>query len=196
MRLLGSGGLADERGGVMLMVALFAPVAILLMSLAIDVGNAYVHRRHLQLQADAGALAAAQGFQPCSNAEIEASARQYSGVSGAPLYNPQIGGTSGTVHEQLNSKTFYNQASPVDSSAVEAAPCKANMVDVKLTETNLPWYFRVAHEVLTGVPFINAHARVEILQESIVHGAEPLAIAESAPVATRTKPTKCSRAPR
>ena len=30
MRLLGSGGLADERGGVMLMVALFAPVAILL----------------------------------------------------------------------------------------------------------------------------------------------------------------------
>src|SRR5205807_9643675 len=82
-------------------------------------------------------------------------------------------------------KTFYNQASPVDSSAVEAAPCKANMVDVKLTETNLPWYFRVAHEVLTGVPFINAHARVEILQESIVHGAEPLAIAESAPVAVK-----------
>src|SRR5207302_1848200 len=59
------------------------------------------------------------------------------------------------------------------------------MVDVKLTETNLPWYFRVAHEVLTGVPFINAHARVEILQESIVHGAEPLAIAESAPVAVK-----------
>ena len=63
--------------------------------------------------------------------------------------------------------------------------CTAAMIDVKLTETNLPWYFRVAHEVLTGVPFINAHARVEILQESIVHGAEPLAIAESAPVAVK-----------
>jgi len=51
---------ADERGGVLVMFALFAPVLILFMAFVLDVGNWFEHKRHLQLQADAGALAAAQ----------------------------------------------------------------------------------------------------------------------------------------
>ena len=43
----------------------------------------------------------------------------------------------------------------------------------------------VSPEARTGVPYITAHARVEILQEKTAKGAEPLAIAESAPVAAR-----------
>ena len=53
------------------------------------------------------------------------------------------------------------------------------MVDVKATETDLPWYFRP----LSSVPFINAHARVSIFQETTADNAEALAVSDSAPVA-------------
>ena len=39
------------------------------------------------------------------------------------------------------------------------------MLDVKLTETDLPWYFKAAN-----VPFINAHARVSLLQVDTMSG--------------------------
>src|SRR4051794_305235 len=137
----------SERGAVVVMLALFAPVAILLAAFALDTGNWFLHKRHLQVQADAGALAAAQEFQPCVNASIYATAGQYAGAatvttpggnvtSSTPLYNPQVGGTAQShLHTLVNSKTYYSQASPVDTTAVEKAPCEALMVDVKATET-------------------------------------------------------------
>jgi putative Flp pilus-assembly TadE/G-like protein len=176
----------DQRGAALVMFAVFAPVAILLAAFAIDAGNWFWHKRHLQLQADAGALAAAQNFQQCftnpsaANAAITTSAQQYSGIAGAPLYNTQIGETSSNeVHELINSQKYYNQSEPVDTTAVEKPPCEAGMVDLKVTETNLPWYW----QALSSVPFINAHARVEILQETKGSGVEPLAVSETAPVA-------------
>jgi Flp pilus assembly protein TadG len=184
----------DERGAVLVFFALFAPVAVLFLSFTIDVGNWFDHARHLQTQADAGALAAAEGFQPCSDSSIYAAAGQYSGASSvttptggsttasSPLYNPQIGGTEqGNIHELINSPTYYNQPSPVDGTVNASAPCSAGMVDVKVTETNLPWYFNI----FKSVPYINAHARVEILQETSARGTEPLAVAQTAPVAAK-----------
>jgi hypothetical protein len=177
--------LADEQGAVVVTFAVFAPVAIILAVLAIDTSNWFVHSRHLQLQADAGALATALAFQTCftnttaANSAITAAAEQYSGMAGSPLYNKQINGPgSPNVHELINSKTFYGQPSPVDSTAVEQPPCQAEMVDLKLTQTNLPWYWRLAN-----VANINAHARVEILQTSSARGMEPLAVAETDPLA-------------
>jgi Flp pilus assembly protein TadG len=184
----------EERGAVLVFVALFAPVAVLFLSFVIDVGNWFDHARHLQTQADAGALAAAEGFQPCSNPSIYAAAGQYSGASSvttptggsvtasSPLYNPQIGGTTqANMHELINSPTYYNQPSPVDGTVNASAPCSAGMVDVKVTETNLPWYLNI----FNSVPYINAHARVEILQETSARGIEPLAVAQTAPVAAK-----------
>jgi Flp pilus assembly protein TadG len=189
---------ADEHGGVLVMFALFAPVAILLASFTIDLGNSFLHKRHLQVQADAGALAAAQAFQPCNDSSIYAAAGQYSGAASvtpptggsvtapSPLYNTQIGGTTqANIHELINSPTYYNQPSPVDGTVNASAPCSAGMVDVKLTETNLPWYFKVANEALHGVPYINAHARVEVLQEKQGTGALPIAVNENAPRASK-----------
>jgi hypothetical protein len=174
--------LEGERGAVLVLFAVFAPIAILLAAFAIDAGNWFVHERHLQLQADAGALAAAQAFQPCSNAAIEAQAHQYSGVSGTPLYNFQIGGTPSTnVHELINSQTYYSQATPVDSSASTAPPCTSQMVDVKLTENQLPWYWRA----FSSVPYINAHARVQVFQKTTDTGAEPISVNENAPRAAK-----------
>jgi hypothetical protein len=174
--------LGEERGAVLVLFAVFAPVAILLAAFAIDAGNWFVHKRHLQLQADAGALAAAQAFQPCSNSAIETQARQYSGVAGTPLYNFQVGGTpSSNIHELLNSQTYYSQATPVDSSASTAPPCTSQMVDVKITETQVPWYWRA----FSSVPYINAHARVQIFQKTTATGAAPISVNENAPRAAK-----------
>ena len=120
---------ADERGAIIVVFAVFAPVAIILAVLAIDSGNWFVHSRHLQLEADAGTLAAATAFQACftspeaANSSIRAAAEQYSGFSGSPLYNQQNSGPGApAVHELINSKTFYNRPSPVDGTAVEKPP--------------------------------------------------------------------------
>jgi hypothetical protein len=182
---------ADQRGAVLLIFALFAPVAILAAAFTMDAGNWFLHKRHLQVQADAAVFAAAREFQPCIDGNVYARAGQYGGTgsvatpsggvaSTTPLYNEQVGGTSqSNVHELINSKRYYGQSSPVDSTAVEQPPCSASMVDVKLTETKLPWYWRA----FSTVPHINAHARIEILQELHPTKVEPLAVVESAPVA-------------
>src|SRR5947209_8157560 len=125
--------LADEQGAVLVTFAFFAPLAILLAVLAIDTNNWFVHSRHLQLQADAGVLATAKAFQGCftnaatANSTIRTVAEQYSGIAGSPTYNTQIKGPgSPSVHELINSKTFYEQPSQVDGSAVEKPPCEAS----------------------------------------------------------------------
>jgi putative Flp pilus-assembly TadE/G-like protein len=179
----------NERGAVLVTFALVAPVIVLMAAFTIDAGNWFVHKRHLQVQADAAAFAAAKEFQPCANESIYARAGEYGGVSkvatpsgtttsSAPLYNEQIAGApQSAIHELINSQRYYDQSSPVDSTAVEASPCSASMVDVKVTETNLPWYWRL----FSSVPYINAHARVEILQQTTAKGSLPVAVNDFAP---------------
>jgi hypothetical protein len=183
----------NERGAVLVMFAVFAPVAVLLAVFVIDTGNWWLHKRHLQSQADAGVLAAAQEFQPCFDANVYSRAGQYGGAtsvttpsgtvtSTSPLYNTQISNPSqANIHELINSKKYYKQPSPVDTTVEEKRPCEAFMVDVKMTQTDLPWYWRA----FSKVPYINAHARIEILQQTQASGAEPLAVVESSPVAAR-----------
>jgi Flp pilus assembly protein TadG len=172
--------LGDERGAMLVMFAVFAPVAILMAAFAIDAGNWFLHKRHLQVQADAGALAAAQAFQPCSASAVEAAVKKYAGVEGSPIYNAQIGGTSpSNIHMLINSKTYYNQSQPVDTTVSTKPPCEAEMVDVKLTETKLPWYWKA----FKSVPYINAHARVEIRQVTQTTGSFPVAVNDLRPKA-------------
>ena len=187
-----------ERGAILVFFALFAPLVVLLLIFVIDVDNWLEHQRHLQVQADASALAAAQSFQPCSDSSIYSTAGQYGGAASVmtpggatvgtqgSLYNGQVGNTSSSnIHELINSTTFYNQSStssphtPDDTTA--APPCSpgTNMIDVKLTETNLPWYFRP----FTSVPYIDAHARVSLLQQTTDTGGLPVAVNDLNPKA-------------
>lgn len=173
---------SGEDGVAMVTVALWLPLLVLFVSFVIDVGNWFLHDRHLQLQADAGALAAAGDFSfPCDNTEIEATARQYSGTAGEGSgYNHQVGGTPpDEVHIELNSPTYFDQPSPIDE-AVAGPPCETGMVDVKLTETDLPLFFQVL-EAFDAVPFINAHARVEIFEQGSIRGALPVAVPDPNP---------------
>jgi Putative Flp pilus-assembly TadE/G-like len=171
-----------ERGAVLVMVALWLPVLLVVMTFVVDVGNWFVHKRHLQMQADAGALAAAGEFRfPCADAPILQKAAEYSGDT----YNAQIGGTpAARVHRLINSKSFFDQPAKTDDTTV-GTPCSAGMIDVKMTETDLPWYFRPLAGMLGRVPYINAQARISILQMETSAGALPVGVPDANPQSAR-----------
>jgi hypothetical protein len=161
----------------MVTFAVALPMLIAFLVLVVDVGNWFAHRRHLQTQADAAALAAAGAVRvPCSDAPIEAAAQQYGGGE----YNPQLGGGQPRVQMRINSETWYGQSSPVDDTVDVRPPCQAKMIDVKMTETDLPWFFGVGI-----VDFINTRARVSINKVDAVAGALPVAVQEVNPKRVR-----------
>jgi hypothetical protein len=55
----------SERGQVAVLFALLLPVLFALGAVVLDVGNWYIHKRHLQTQVDAAALAPAPEFTGC-----------------------------------------------------------------------------------------------------------------------------------
>ena len=161
----------------MVMMAAILPVMIVFAGFVIDLANWFQHDRHLQTQADAAALAGALNFMSCpNNTPIQDKVNEYSGST----WNAQVGDTQGNVHVLLNSRTYYNQPGKIDSTVVESPPCTANMVDVKVTETDLPWWFRIGN-----VDFLNAHARVQLKTIDSLAGAAPLGVPDVKPVKAR-----------
>lgn len=169
---------ADNRGAVIVLTAVVLPVVILFGGFVIDVANWFEHKRHLQTQADAAALAGAGSFLACPNNEpILDKTEEYGGAT----WNAQVGDTQGSVHMEVNSETYYNQPGYTDPTVVEDPPCEAEMVDVKLTETDLPWWFDVAQDV----DYINAHARVEFQEVDTLSGVMPFGVPDVRPVTGR-----------
>ncbi|MGZ6640792.1 MAG: pilus assembly protein TadG-related protein [Solirubrobacteraceae bacterium] len=145
--------LREECGAVAITVGLLFPVFLLFGVLAVDVGNWYVHKRELQTQADAGALAGAAYFKyPCDDTPIAAAAQSYAGTDHNVFSN--VPASRSTF--LLNAVSFAGQAKPGDAG-LTGSPCADSSVDVKMTERNVPWFFGTP---LT--PHINAQARVDI----------------------------------
>jgi hypothetical protein len=164
---------------VLVMFVVWLPILVLMASFVLDVANWFVHKRHLQMQADSAALAAARDWaQPgCDWSRIDATAHNY----GGDTWNAQIGGTpAAKVHMRLNSTTYHNQDTPVDPT-VGNPDCGSSMVDVKMTETDLPWFLKAAQ----FVPFINAHARVSIVQVDTLSGGLPVGVPDPRPERAR-----------
>jgi hypothetical protein len=166
----------NERGGVLVLVAVAMPVLILFLMFVVEMGHWFEHKRHLQLQADAGALAGGGGFTiPCSDGPIETLTRNYAGDPGSGLYNFQVAPTDqANIHVLINSEQFWNDGGADNSDG--GPPCAARMVDVKITESNLPFFFG-----LDVVPAINAHARVEIREKNGGAGTLPVGVPDSNP---------------
>ncbi len=174
---------SSESGGVLVLVAVTLPVIVMLASFVIDVGNWYEHKRHLQLQVDSAALAGGGLYaaMPCSDTNISAEARKYAGpaATGGGTYNAQVGNTpAANLHVLINSTDYYNQGGS-DNSA--GTPCSTGFVDVKATETDAPWFLKVANLVGIGNPTINAHARVSLKTETTGGGFLPIALPVSDP---------------
>ena len=173
----------DQRGAVAVFVAVLIVPMMLLLVFAVDTGNWWTHKRHLQTQADAGVLAAAQGpwFPTCGETAIEGAARQYAGdpsVS-SPL-NPQYQ-ASGDVHILLNSTNYFENGGTSFSDVgnpcytlTHADQAHPAFVDVKATESNLANLFGS----IPGFSSVTAHthARVEIQGVLQENGVRPIAV--------------------
>jgi Flp pilus assembly protein TadG len=181
--------LRDPRGATLVIFAIWLPVLVLFATFVLDVGNWFVHKRHLQTQADAGALAAGGSFNQCfgggGSTAVENMARRYAGDTGASnFYNSQLGGSNrGTLTVRINRKT-YAVGGPGPDDTVEAPACTAKMVDVKATEADLPLFFGIVPHFLSQhlLPAINAHARVEIRSETTSSGALPVGVPDVNPI--------------
>jgi hypothetical protein len=186
---LASPVVTTERGGVLVMFAVWLPLLLVFLMFVVEVGNWFEHKRHLQMQADAGAFAGGGLFNACflddasGSAAVESEARRYAGDPlwagglGSSAYNSQIGGSNrGLVTVRINRKT-YEKGGPGPDDTIESGPCSAKMVDVKMTEADLPWFFK-----LDIVPAINAHARVEIQQKESSAGALPVGVPDNNPI--------------
>ena len=168
-----------------MIVVVWLPVLVLFAMVVLEVGNWYEHKRHLQMQADAGAFAGGGLFNGCfgdssaASLAIENEARKYAGdPTQLVRFNDQVGGSNqGSVTARINRKTF-EVGGPSPDDTVEDTPCAAKMVDVKMTEADLPWFFKLAF-----VPAINARARVEIKQKESTSGALPVGVPDNNPVA-------------
>jgi hypothetical protein len=174
----------DERGGVLTLVAVCLPVLLLFVTLVVDVGNWFEHKRHLQLQADAGALAGGGLFQRCyqpdqaaANTAINGEARKYSGDAAViGQHNAQIGVRTGEGIVILLNKQSYDRGGPPPDDTVMADPCTAKMVDVKISDEDVPWLLRAAR-----IDVINARARVEARKISQIVGSLPIAVPDVEP---------------
>lgn len=184
-----------ERGAVAVMVAAMLPVLVLFLAFVIDTGNAWVHKRHLELQAYDGAFAGALGpWVPfCDDTEIIERARQYAGFpssKGAPenVLSDFIGNT-GAPAVAINSAAFPSEGgtdfsedglTPCQTLLSPADPDKPAYLDVKITEDDAPLFFGSFFQGLFGGfsvwDAINAHARVEIQNAFQEEEVRPLAV--------------------
>jgi Putative Flp pilus-assembly TadE/G-like len=173
-----TGSLSGERGAVVVFVAVLIVPLVLLAAFAIDTGNWWTHKRHLQTQADAAAFAGGQGpwFPACNEPAIEQQAAAYSGGT----YNQQYQ-TSGTVNALLNSTGYSDKGGTSFSDT--GTPCHTLEVsdeshpaflDVKATESGLPNFFGS----IPGFSSVNVHthARVEIQGVLQENGVRPIAV--------------------
>ena len=164
----------DERGSILLFVIGFLPVAFAAAAFVIDMGNGAEHRRHLQLQAAAGALAAAQEFNGCfldedaANADIEAEALSYSGVD----HNAQIG--AGEPQDRVVTRI---NATAYDATSYSLGdPCDVGFVDVKLTEKDSPPVF-----AFVGNHDFHGRARVKVFKLRSSNRMIPVAVPDPDP---------------
>ena len=178
-------GIADlasrEDGGIVVFAAMLMPVLLLFLALTVDVGNWFVHKRHLQLQADAAALAGGARFGECftdpvsGNVAIQNEATRFGGAPGAS-YNDQVGGaTKGTITLLYQSKTYAAGSVGPDDTETQG-PCETPslMFDVKASEAGLPLIFKIPG--LSSVTAINAHARVQLKTVDTQEGMLPVAV--------------------
>ena len=180
---------AREDGGILVFVALMTPVVLLFLAFAVDIGNWWVHKRHLQLQADAAALAGGALLGDCfgdpvaANTAIVNEATRFGGAAGSS-YNEQVGGTQkGAVALAFQSNSYPSGTADPSGDTETAPPCDTDklMLDVKASEVGVPLLLRPLLElVVPGTsmsdPTINAHARVELKQVEIQEGMLPVAV--------------------
>jgi hypothetical protein len=179
--------LRDEDGGVIIAAAIIMVSVILLGAVVIQVGAWFQDRRHLQVRADAGALAGAQLFNECfvqgvtpatAETDMENWASRYAGFSspvGAPQ-NVQFG--TGNSSSAFQSTTYPGGGGPGADDTNTANVCdSANLgFDVKLRQDTIKGLFS-----FSPLASVYAHARVQLKEVQSIVPSFPLAVPEIQP---------------
>ena len=206
---LGAGTLraaaADERGAVLVIVAVAMTAILVTASLAIDTSIWFVHRRHLQTQADAAALAGGQKFQlpdggnnaNCGpiNTAIDNAVHQYDG-SNSPtpnnpnnpqvqvqpnmaVANPPLALYNQNTHDlfsEINRPDFFNQTNkPGDTGLSGSDTADGSPCADKQVDVKLTETNLPSFFSIIKPGYVNAQARVTIEQESGVAQASAFA---------------------
>jgi Flp pilus assembly protein TadG len=194
----------DERGQTLVLFAVVLPLILMMGVITVDVGNWWVHRRHLQTQVDAAALAGGTQFTPCFNEDpvqvakgnqaIRDEALRYGGdwLRDNATHNLQVQ-EPGDVRVVLNSATYWAKANGTDPTsgyglddslppvppATTGDPCAQGFLDVKATDHVAPLLWG-----LIPVPASpKRHARVELQPPVELQGVLPWAVPDVDPLA-------------
>jgi hypothetical protein len=173
--------ISDETGAVAILVAVAFPIFMLAAVLAVDVSRWNVHKRQLQTQADAAALAAGSAWQfPCNStteASILAAAAKYGGDGGSAV-NKYKDIPDANHHVRYNSTTYYPNRSASDPGApsLTGHPCADNAIDVKVTENDVRAFFG-----LFNAKYIDATARAELKTATSDLNSTPIGVPLPAP---------------
>ena len=181
-----------------MLFSLVLPLILLMGVITVDVGNWWVHKRHLQTQVDAAAFAAGPEFVGCfsddqtpANAAIASRALAYAGDTLRPGV-PSSGAPSSTTNLQvqepsdvravLNANRYWATGDPTDGSTLDntlGTPCAEKFLDVKATDDEAPLLWGL-------IPFTaspKTHARIEIRDLRSARGMLPWAVPEIDPKA-------------
>ncbi len=120
----------SQRGQTIVLFAIILPLILAFGSVVVTVGNWWVHKRHLQTQVDAAALAGAPSFVGCflnpdgangANVDIATYALKYAGDTrrDPATANLQVEEPN-DVYAVLNSASYWAQANGTDPNAPSA----------------------------------------------------------------------------
>jgi len=190
-----------ENGQVVVIFALLIPVLFALGAIVLDVGNWYVHKRHLQTQVDAAVLASGTQFYQCFDDQataalnIRTEALKYAGdtLRDPASKNLQLEEPN-DVRVALNSSAYWAPANGLDPtngygldwtadgdpSTVtpdSSLPCDAKFLDAKATDEEV----RPLWGLIPLSPSPKSHAKVEIRKIKGLSGFLPWAVPENNP---------------
>lgn len=179
----------DESGSIVVVAGIAVLAFALLAAAGVEIAQWLQHRRHIQVRADAAALAGGQVLSECfapagtfidPNADVENWAKSYGGITGGASqqlsqpYNGQFGSSSSNLMS-FQSSTYPSASNP-DPTQDLGQPCDNLMLDVKMTQEGIPPLFSIS-------PLATVHgwARVELQQIEAVKPDLPLAIPDVNP---------------
>lgn len=182
--------LRNDEGSIIVAAAIGLLAIAMLGAVLVQVGSWFQHRRHIQVRADAAALAGGDAFNDCfaisggafttasADADIEKWARGYGGLSGGntPPYNPQFG-TSSADLMSFQSDQYPSASTPTPPrSTILGNECDTLKLDVKMTQEGIPALFSFS-------PLATTHgwARVELQKITSAKPSLPLAVPDVDP---------------
>src|SRR3954447_750817 len=164
----------DERGSITILVAIMIPALIVVIGVVVIAAGWYEHKRHLQGQVDAAALAGAQ-VMVCGGAAVQPAVltevNKYISLNGRPA-----GLESYSAFQSNLNDSAYPLSGKADSDIPSDRTC---LVDVKATEQNVLPIFGKAFAGI--VPFVSAHARIQAFKADTLSGAIPVGVEDSTP---------------